>query len=189
MRHGEWPTSDLYCQSNTASRLVSKLGKGLLELSGDLLGCRCLELLRGVSGWRGTRCDTNGNADLLLVVDSIAGLALGLEDADNVLVLPAHLVGETGECAVLRIVLPGETSEEEATYTTSGLEANDAEGSGNDHALGLKVLRTDITANGKPRRGEADMKRVRGDHTFWKAGGIPSKILRRLRASVPRRVL
>ncbi len=35
---------------------------------------------------------TNGNADLLLVVDGVLSLALGLQDTDDLLVLPADLV-------------------------------------------------------------------------------------------------
>lgn len=50
------------------------------------------------SHWEGTY----GNADLLLVVNSIASLALGLEDADDLLVLPSHLVRKAGEGAELQ---------------------------------------------------------------------------------------
>lgn len=90
----------------------------LVAKSSKLLGSLALASgsLLGVS-------DLAGGDALALVVGSALGLSSLLQAGDDVLVLPADLVAETADGAVL----------------AAGLQAENAEGLGNDHLLLLVV--------------------------------------------------
>ncbi len=92
--------------STQDKRLIAELGESLLDLSGHELGSLGRELLlKGVLvTWQRRMRQakpTYSNADFLCVEDLALGLALLLEDTNDLLVLPAHLVSEAVESAIL----------------------------------------------------------------------------------------
>lgn len=115
--------------------LVAKGRKGLRSL---LLGASVLLRVGQLSG-----------SDLLaLVVSGALGLSSLLQSSNNVLVLPADLVAETANGAVL----------------ATGLESEDSESLGNDHLLLLVVGRGNTLEDLKALQSGGTTGSLVGDH-------------------------
>lgn len=122
--------------SHTKRRLIAKFGKGRID-GLELLGLGLgagLLLLQGL--------------DLVLVVDGTLSLALLLELGQHSLVLPADLVGEAAQSAKV----------------ATGLEAEDAQGGRDDHALHRVVRLGDALKDLEALHGGGTARRLVGQH-------------------------
>lgn len=115
--------------------LVTEGSKGLRRLGVDLGGLLRLGKL-------------SGGELLALVVGSALRLASLLESGNNVLVLPADLVAETANGAVL----------------AAGLESEDTEGLGNDHLLLLVIGRGNTLEDLEALKGSGTAGGLVGNH-------------------------
>lgn len=85
---------------------------------------------------------------LALVVSGALGLSSLLQTGNNILVLPANLVAQTADSAVL----------------AAGLQAKNAEGLGNDHLLLLVVRGRDTLEDLEALKGGGTTGSLVGDH-------------------------
>lgn len=90
----------------------------------------------------------SGSDLLALVVGGSLGLSSLFQTSNNILVLPANLMAETANGAVL----------------AAGLEAEDSEGLGNDHLLLLVVGRGDTLENLEALESGGTTRGLVGDH-------------------------